>query len=329
MASEVVRPDPFQQARVEYDLLRSAVSRVIVGQDEVIQAVLAALLVQGHVLVEGAPGSGKTLLVRTLAEALDVTFRRVQFTPDLMPADILGTYVVMESHGQRKFEFQEGPLFAHLVLADEINRATPKTQAALLEALEEAAVTVANRTFELPEPFMLVATQGPPDAEGTFPLPETLLDRFLLKVEMQPPSEDQLEVILQRTTAAEPPAARPALTAQRLRELTACLAAITVPPEARRLACRLLLATRPDHSTAPESVRQYVRRGASPRGARAMVLAGKARALAAGRGEVRGEDLRALAVAALAHRLALSFEGHAAEIRPADLIRDVLESVTA
>jgi MoxR-like ATPase len=166
-------------------------ARVIVGQQPVIEAVMAALFVGGHVLVEAVPGLGKTLLVRTLARALDVTFRRVQFTPDLMPADIIGTYVVMESHGQRKFEFQQGPVFANLLLADEINRATPKTQAALLEALEECAVTVANKTYELPDPFLALATQSPSDSEGTFPLPETLLDRFLLHVEMQSPSEDE------------------------------------------------------------------------------------------------------------------------------------------
>ncbi|NIP84389.1 MAG: AAA domain-containing protein [Planctomycetales bacterium] len=327
MSLDVVPTDDLEKARADCDRLRTQIAQVIVGQGAVIEEVMTALVVGGHLLVEAAPGMGKTLLVRTLADALDVTFRRVQFTPDLMPADIIGTYVVMEAHGQRRFEFQQGPVFTNLLLADEINRATPKTQAALLEAMGEGAVTVANETYELPEPFLAVATQGPGDAQGTFPLPETLLDRFLLKVEMPSPGEEQVELILDRTTTAELRVVERVLAAERLAEISAVARKIRLPPEARRLAAELLAATRPDHPAAPESVKRYVQRGAGPRGAQAMVLAGKARALFAGRSDVGLDDIRAHAVAALGHRLVLNFEGHADEACPAQIIRDVLEMV--
>jgi len=329
MSSGIVLPDQFEQTRAACDQLRAEIARVIVGQADVIEAVIAALFVGGHVLIEAAPGLGKTLLVRTLADALDVSFRRVQFTPDLMPADIIGTYVVMESHGQRKFEFHQGPLFANLLLADEINRATPKTQAALLEALDESAVTVATDRFELPKPFLTLATQSPADAEGTFPLPRTLLDRFLLKLDMHFPSEDELETIIQRTTETSAPAVKRVLSAERVTEISDVVREIGVGSDARRLAVRLVSATSPDHSAAPELVKRYVRRGAGPRGAQAMVMAGKTRALFAGRSEVSTDDIRAFAEAALRHRLVLSFEGHAEDVRPAAIIRAVLESVSA
>ncbi len=311
--------------RRDLDALEQEIHKVVVGQNEVIEGVVAAVAVGGHVLIEGVPGLGKTVLVDTLADALQLSFHRIQFTPDLMPADLLGTHVVMENaQGRRTFEFQKGPLFSHLILADHINRGLPKTQSALLEAMESGEVTVSNESFELPQPFFLMATQNPMDMEGAFPLPEPELDRFLLKLRSAPPTEDELEQILQRTTEGEPISARKVLDGKRLLELRELVRKAPVEAEARRRAVALCAATQPDSPRAPEEVRRFVRYGASPRGAQALVLAAKVRAIRAGRFGATADDVQAVARPALRHRLLLSYEGQAEGIDPDRLIDAVL-----
>src|SRR5581483_11298636 len=293
--------------------LEAQVQKQVIGQREVIRDVLVALFAGGHVLLEGVPGIGKTLLVRTLAEALDASFARVQFTPDLMPADVLGTRVVVEDEktGKRAFVFEPGPIFAHVVLADEINRATPKTQSALLEAMQEHAVTTAGERRKLPEPFFVLATQNPIEMEGTYPLPEAQLDRFLAKVLVASPERADLEAIARATTGPRPPAVERVATAAQVTDAIALVREVPLAPHVEKHAVDLVLATQPARDTAPESVRRYVRYGASPRGLQALVLGAKVRALAAGRFAATVEDVRAQAKTALRHRLILSFDGEA------------------
>jgi MoxR-like ATPase len=313
--------------RADYRKLREAIGGVIVGHDEVIDLTLAAFLGGGHVLLEGPPGVGKTLLGRTLAALLDADYRRIQFTADLMPADIIGTYVVMESAGRRRFEFQQGPVFTNLLLADEINRATPKTQAALFEALEERALTVANQSYALPVPFFTLATQSLGDIEGTFPVPETQLDRFFFQLYLPLPTGQPLETILKQSTetAVHPPGKL--LSGERIAELSNLARQVAVPPELLTYVARLVTATHPDQKTAPESTRKYVLRGASPRGGQAMLLAAKVLAAVAGRSQVARDDLARVAVPALRHRIALNFEGHAAEAGVDGILQDILNAV--
>ncbi|MCE9546480.1 MAG: MoxR family ATPase [Planctomycetia bacterium] len=327
MSTDVALAGQLKTFQSDVERLRGEIARVIVGQRAAVDGVLIGLFAGGHVLLEGLPGLGKTLLVRTLAEATELVFRRLQFTPDLMPADVIGTYVVMESAGRRKFEFQQGPIFANLVLADEINRATPKTQAALLEAMQESAVTVANETYDLPDPFLVVATQGPDAGEGTFPLPEKQLDRFLLKVSLSLPSPTEMEEVVNRTTDPTEPAARPVLTAGRLLEMSQVVRQVAIEPDARRYAVRLVTATHADHDTAPPLVKQFVRYGASPRGAQALVLAAKAQAAMAGRARASIDDVRKLAEATLAHRLTLNFDGQAEHISPESIVGELTAKV--
>ena len=265
--------------RADFGALRAEVGKVIVGQAEIIDGTLTALIAGGHVLLEGVPGLGKTLLVRTLADALHLKFQRIQFTPDLMPADLIGTNVVLETpEGRRKFEFQPGPVFANLILADEINRATPKTQSALLEAMQERSVTVAGKTHELVRPFFVMATQNPLEMEGTYPLPEAQLDRFLFKLLVKFPSAGEIEQILDRTTEAHDPRAEPIFDGQRIVALAHLARQIPIADELRRYGIALVLATHPDHEHATEMVKKYVRYGSSPRGAQAIILAAKIRA---------------------------------------------------
>jgi MoxR-like ATPase len=327
MSSDVDLSEEVDQFRADFETLRAEISEVIVGQQRVINDLLIAMLAGGHVLLEGVPGLGKTLLGRTLAESLDLTFRRIQFTPDLMPADVVGTYVVMEAHGQRKFEFNQGPIFANVVLADQINRATPKTQAALLEGMSENGVTVANETYPLPDPFFLVATQNPLEMEGTFPLPEAQLDRFMFKLMVPLPNLGEMEAILARTTEEGLPEVRRVLKGRRILEMADLARLVPTGSEVLHYASALMIATHPDQSSAPEMTRQYVRYGVGPRAAQSLVLASKVRALLSGRVNTSQDDVRSVAHAALRHRLILNFDGHADNINPDAIIDDILGSV--
>jgi len=311
-----------------YRRIADEVRRVIVGHTDVLEGVLLCLLTEGHAILEGVPGIGKTLLVRTLAEALDLEFRRIQFTPDLMPADIVGTNVIVETEGgRREWEFRPGPVFGHLLLADEINRATPKTQSALLEAMQERSVTVAGTTRRLPEPFFVLATQNPLEMEGTYPLPEAQLDRFLVKLLMRMPPRDDISEIVQRTTGRDVPRAGRAADGPALLAMRDLVREVPAAAHVRDYASALVLGTHPDHESAPPMVAQYVRYGAGPRAAQAMVLGGKVLALVDGRCNVAFEDVRRMAPAALRHRLILNFEGEAAAIDPDQVVADVLRHV--
>ena len=301
------------------------VGKLIVGQQEILREVLICLIAGGHALLEGVPGLGKTMLIRTIAETLDLDFSRIQFTPDLMPADITGTNILAEGErGAREFRFQPGPLFGNLILADEINRATPKTQSALLEAMQEASVTVANNTYKLKPPFFVLATQNPLEMEGTYPLPEAQLDRFLFKLIVRFPTAADLSEILARTTTTGLPKVKKAASGDEVVRMQALAREVPIASHVRDYVVRLLLATHPDSATAPTAVRKYVRYGASPRGAQAIVLAAKIRALLEGRLNVAFEDVRALATPALRHRVVLNFEGEAEGVSTDEVIEDVL-----
>ena len=312
-----------------FDRIRQQVRRVIVGHQELIDHVLIALLAGGHVLLEGVPGLGKTLLVKTLAQSLDLGFSRIQFTPDLMPADIIGTNMVMQDAGGRRyFEFQRGPVFTQVLLADEINRATPKTQSALLEAMQEHAVTAAGTSYTLTEPFFVMATQNPIEMEGTYPLPEAQLDRFLFKLRVEFPSAQDLVEIIDRTTAAAVPQADVAATSGQILEMFRLAREVEVASHVKTYVARLIQATHPDTAAAASMAKRYVRYGSSPRGVQALILAAKVRALIAGRANVAFSDLKVLALPALRHRLILNFEGEAEGIDPDAIIQNALEETT-
>jgi len=305
--------------------LRRAVAQVIVGQQEAVEGAITCLLAGGHLLLEGVPGTGKTLLVRTLAQTLDLKFGRVQATPDLMPADVLGTQVLLEDGGRRELRFRPGPVFANVLLVDEVNRATPKTQSALLEAMEERQVSSGGTTYPLPRPFLLLATQNPIEMEGTYPLPEAQLDRFLLHVETRGADAKELEAILDRTTHSKVAQAGRVLDGARVLELQALAREVPLGERVRGWIARVVLATRPERAEAGPLVKRYVRLGASARGAQALALAGKVLALADGRSAVARDDLKRIAPAALRHRLLLSFEGEADGVEPDALIAEALE----
>ena len=316
------------QFRADFETLRREVGKVIVGHEEIVDGTLTALIAGGHVLLEGVPGLGKTLLVRTLSDALHLKFQRIQFTPDLMPADLIGTNVVLETpEGGRRFEFQPGPVFSNLVLADEINRATPKTQSALLEAMQERSVTVAGKTHILVRPFFVLATQNPLEMEGTYPLPEAQLDRFFFKLLVKFPSAEQLEAILDRTTEASDPRAEPVFDGKRIMELSQLARQIPIADDLRRYGIAVVLATHPDSEYGTEMARRYVRYGSSPRGAQALILAAKIRAILDHRYHVSRDDIREVAKPALRHRLILNFEGQAEGIAADDIIDNIFETV--
>ena len=319
-----ITPEIFRQQAAA---IETAVGQVIVGQQSVVRHVLTAILAGGHVLLEGVPGLGKTMLVRTLGQVLRLKFARIQFTPDLMPADITGTEILSDQDGARQFRFQPGPIFANLVLADEINRATPKTQSALLEAMQEGSVTVANQTYRLEEPFFVLATQNPLEMEGTYPLPEAQLDRFLFKVNVGFPSAGELVEIFARTTGAVPEPPPVAAGADEILALRALARQVPVASHLSDYVARLVVASHPEQPSAPELVRKYVRYGASPRAGQAILLGAKVSALLAGRYNISFEDIHAIAPAALRHRLLLSFEGLADAIPPDAIIAELLEKV--
>jgi MoxR-like ATPase len=308
--------------------IHEQVAKVIVGQSELVHQVMICLLAEGHALIEGVPGLGKTMLLRTLADALDLAFSRIQFTPDLMPADIVGTQMLREDEeGRRHFEFSHGPIFANLVLADEINRATPKTQSALLEAMQEHSTTVAGETRPLPRPFFVMATQNPIEMEGTYPLPEAQLDRFLLKILVPFPEPSELVEILERTTTPYEPTVEAVVSAAELMEMISLTRAVPLASHLAEYAASLVAATHPERSDAAELVRRYVRYGSSPRGAQALVLAAKVTALLAGRLNVAEEDIVQVAPGALRHRVILSYEALADGITPDAIVKDVLNHV--
>ncbi|MBK9050852.1 MAG: MoxR family ATPase [Chloroflexi bacterium] len=307
--------------------METEIGQFIVGQKEVVRATLVAIIAGGHTVLEGVPGLGKTMLIRTLGQVLDLQFSRIQFTPDLMPADITGTEIMEEGqNGHRAFRFQQGPIFANLILADEINRATPKTQSALLEAMQEKTVTVANHTYPLPEPFFVLATQNPLEMEGTYPLPEAQLDRFLFKVNVPFPSAAELNEILARTTGERGVDINPVANGERISAMQKLARQVPVPSHVSEYISRLIVATHPDN-TPSSSVQQYVRYGASPRGAQAIILGAKITALLAGRYNVSFDDVASVSAAALRHRLILNFEGQAQGIRPDTIIADLLATL--
>jgi MoxR-like ATPase len=329
MESQVVKAE--QQAdffKSTFAKIKQEVSQMMVGQDEVVDGVLTALFAGGHVLLEGVPGLGKTMLVSSLSKAVALEFSRIQFTPDLMPADIQGTSVLTETEGGgHELTFQEGPIISNLVLADEINRATPKTQSALLEAMQEKQVTVGRRTIKMTEPYCVMATQNPVEQEGTYPLPEAQLDRFLFKLVVGYPSERDYHIIVDRTTSDKKVAINPVTDAQTLLQMRDIVRAVPVPEVAKTYAIRLVMATQANSDYAPELVNRYTDLGASPRGVQSLMLAAKVQALLAGRFAVSCDDVKAIALPVLRHRLVLNFHAQANKIDADKIVNEVLATV--
>ncbi len=316
--------------------LNREVSKRIVGQEDLIRDLLICILCEGHALIQGVPGLGKTLMVRAISQVLDLKYSRIQFTPDLMPADILGTHFInnigsespdKDPEGVPGFKFYRGPVFGQIILADEINRATPKTQSALLEAMEEGHVTLLGQTHELEKPFVVLATQNPLEMEGTYPLPEAQVDRFLFKLMVRYPDREGLSLILDKNVQSDPPQLEPLLTAHEILTMIPRIKQVPIADHVKKFAVELLMGTHPDNEKAPEEVRTFVRFGASPRGLLAMVRAAKARALIAGRYNVAIDDIRAVALPALRHRLILNLRGIAEGINPDTLIIKIIQSL--
>jgi len=322
-----------EKFRATFLQLKSEIGKVVVGHSEVVEAVLISLFAGGNVLLEGVPGLGKTLLVRTLAQALTLPFSRIQFTPDLMPADVVGTNIVTEDPqtGRRRFEFQKGPIFAQVVLADEINRATPKTQSALLEAMQERSVTVAGQTYKLDKPFLVLATQNPIEQEGTYPLPEAQLDRFIFKIVVGYSQLQDLITILDRTTGADNPEASKVIDGPRILEMQKLVKDVIVAPHVKEYVARLVLATHPGTATAaggPTGVtNKYVRCGASPRAAQSLMLGGKVKALIDGRFHVSFGDIKSIAAMSLRHRVLLNFEAEADKVDSDGIVKQIMDAV--
>jgi MoxR-like ATPase len=310
--------------------VRREIAKIIVGQDDVVEGVLICLLSGGHVLLEGVPGLGKTTLLRTLARTLQLKYSRIQFTPDLMPADIVGS-MIMESdeRGGKTLRFQYGPIFANLVLADEINRATPKTQSALLEAMQERTVTSGTTTHELEAPFLVMATQNPIEMEGTYPLPEAQLDRFLMKILVTYPSRDELSRIVERTIAREDEAPVPVMNREEIQQVRQVCRQVLVAPHVQDFAIQLVMATQSDQKEAHDMAKKYVRYGSSPRGAQALVECGRVHALMRGRFHLAVEDILHVAGAVLRHRIILNFDAHADGQTPETILQSILKGVAA
>ncbi len=311
-----------------YEAVREQVGRVIVGHDEIVHGVLTCMFVGGHCLLEGVPGLGKTLLVRTLAKSLNLDFSRIQFTPDLMPADILGTNMVMEtSDGKRAFEFQRGPIFTQICLADEINRATPKTQSAMLETMQEGTVTSGGHCYQLDQPFFVMATQNPIEQEGTYPLPEAQLDRFMFKLVVGYSTREQLSTIVDRTTRNEIVEPEQVMDGNEIIQWQQLVREVVLATHVQDYIVRLTLATHPEGELAVDITNQYIRWGSSPRGAQTLALAAKVRALLEGRYNVSYEDVRRVFLPAMRHRILLNFEAQAEAIEPDSILLEILEKV--
>jgi MoxR-like ATPase len=322
--------DQIDLFRERFVRITKEVGRRIVGHEEIVEKTVTSLLAGGHVLLEGIPGVGKTSLVHTLADVLHLKFSRIQFTPDLMPADIVGTNIVQEhAHGGMFFEFQQGPIFANVVLADEINRATPKTQSALLEAMQEMSVSVGKTTYKLDQPFLVLATQNPLEMEGTYPLPEAQLDRFFFKLKVQYPSEAAMHQILDRTTQDTDTQVTRVVDGAEILEMRHVARAVPIAKPVQAYAVRLTMGSHPDSQHAPPLVKRYVRYGASPRAAQALVLAGKIHAITRGNAFVSVDDVRSAALPALRHRILLNFEGEAEQVNPDTIVNELLASIPA
>jgi MoxR-like ATPase len=315
--------------REDYQRTRDEIRKAVVGHEEIVDGVLTCLFAGGHALLEGVPGLGKTLLIRSLSEALELHFSRIQFTPDLMPADITGTTIVVETEAGRDFQFRKGPLFAQIVLADEINRATPKTQSALLEAMQEKSITVGGVTHRLERPFFVMATQNPIEQEGTYPLPEAQLDRFFFKLEVGYSTRAELAEILDRTTTGHQPEIRRVIDAATILEYQDLVRRVVIAPHVQDYAVRMVLATHPEGELATPQVNTYLRFGASPRAAQTLVLAGKVKALLDGRSNVSVEDIRSVALPALRHRVLLNFEGEAEGRSTDEIITNIVDTLPA
>ena len=326
--SEVDAAKEIQAFNADFHRVVGEVGKMIVGMPDVVEKVVIAMISGGNVLLEGVPGLGKTLLVKVLSEALQINFRRIQFTPDLMPADIVGTNMVTEDQGRRRtLQFQRGPIFTHLLLADEINRATPRTQSALLEAMEEHCVTVGGVTYPLEEPFFVLATQNPVEQAGTYPLPAAQLDKFIFKLLVDYPTFAELDEIIERTTSDQPPEIKAVTSREEILRMRRLVRRVPVVAHVESYAARLVLATDPDSPYATELIRKYVRHGSSPRGVLALILGGKIRALLDGRFSLGCQDIQNVAPAVLRHRLTLNFEGESAEIRADALVADLMQTV--
>ncbi len=313
--------------RTDYHRTREEIAKAVVGHDEIVDGVLMCLFAGGHALLEGVPGLGKTLLIRTLSEALDLCFSRIQFTPDLMPADITGTTVVVESDQGRTFEFRKGPIFAQMVLADEINRATPKTQSALLEAMQEKSVTVGGETHHLQQPFFVMATQNPIEQEGTYPLPEAQLDRFFFKLRVGYSNRDQLMEIIDRTTTGFQPKIEKILDTDKIVKYQSLIREVELKKDVQDYAVRCVLATHPEAELATPQVKMFLRFGASPRAAQTLALAGKVKALLAGRTTVAIEDIQSGILPALRHRCILNFEAEAEGVTTDDILTNLVDTI--
>jgi MoxR-like ATPase len=328
MAATASMQERAEEFRKSYARIQDEIGKVIVGHADIVHGVLTCLFVGGHALLEGVPGLGKTLLVRTLSDVLDLNFNRIQFTPDLMPSDIIGTNIINEApDGKRVFTFQPGPLFAQIVLADEINRATPKTQSALLEAMQEHSITVGGTLHRLQEPFFVMATQNPIEQEGTYPLPEAQLDRFFFKLIVNYSGREEMTTILERTTRGTWPQASKMMDGAEIRTWQQLIREVLVAPPVLDYAIRLVLATHPQGEFAAADTNKYIRCGASPRGAQALVLAGKVRALLEGRYNVSFEDIRRVYLPALRHRVLLNFEAQAENIPSDQVLMGILKEV--
>jgi MoxR-like ATPase len=319
-----------EQVSPQIDLIRSEIGKIIVGHQDVVDGVLIALLAGGHVLLEGVPGLGKTTLLRTLGRALQLRYSRIQFTPDLMPADIVGSMVMeTDDRGMKNLRFQHGPIFAHLVLADEINRATPKTQSALLEAMQEQTVTSGTVSHELEDPFLVMATQNPLEMEGTYPLPEAQLDRFLMKILVGYPSRAELDTIIDRTMSATQPQIDRVVDRDQILNIRRAAREVLVAPHVRDFATQFVLSTQPTQAEAHPLAIKYIRYGSSPRGAQALVHGGRVMALMRGRWNVSIDDLRQLALPCLRHRIIMNFDAHAEGKTPDSLLTDILTTISA